>query len=250
MLWRISLTLRTTREFALKFLLTNDDGIDAPGLAALEDALGRATGDNALVTVAAPHRGYSGCGHLVTGAEPIEVEEVSPRRFKIHGAPADCTRLGVLECASDTQIVLSGINEGGNVGTDMFMSGTVAAVREAGWLGVPGVAISQYLCRPERNWEKTTQMAVLVLQKLLAEPITGKFFNVNLPDVDTPAEDIPMVQTFAEPKHLKVGYRKNENGHYCMNDTYRNRPRTPGSDVDVCFGGSISICEIPWTTNS
>ena len=230
----------------MKILLTNDDGIEAPGLVAMEDALARASGDKANATIAAPHRGYSGCGHLVTYIEPIRVEELSPSRFKVRGTPADCTRLGILECARGTELVLSGINEGANVGTDLWMSGTVAAVREAGWLGVPGVAISQYLCRPERDWDKTVQMAVRVLQKLLAEPIEQKFFNINLPDVDTPVDDIPIVQTFPEPKHLEVEYRKNEDGHYCMNDTYRNRPRTAGSDVDVCFGGSISVSEVPW----
>ncbi len=213
----------------------------------MQAALEQAMGDAAVPTVAAPHRGYSGCGHLVTYIEPIQVEEISQHRFKVHGTPADCTRLGVLECAPGTELVLSGINQGANVGTDLWMSGTVAAVREAGWLGVPGIAMSQYVNRPERDWKKTIQMAARVLRKLLAEPVGHKFFNVNLPDVDSPAEDIPIVQTFPEPKHLEIGYRKNEDGHYCMNDTYRDRPRTAGSDVDVCFGGSISISEILWT---
>ena len=124
-------------------LLTNDDGIDAPGLAALEGALSAL----ATVSVVAPQQCYSGCGHRVTSHHAVRVEQLAERRFKVHGTPADCTRLALAELAPDVDWVVGGINDGGNLGVDVLMSGTVAAVREASWLGKPGIAISQFARR-------------------------------------------------------------------------------------------------------
>lgn len=230
----------------MNFLLTNDDGIDAPGLQALESAVGLICGGEYECVVAAPYRGFSGCGHLVNYT-PIQVDNVAPGRFRVHAAPADCARLGLLEIAPETTCVLSGINEGGNLGVDIWMSGTVAAVREAGWLKTPGIAISQYCRRErERDWEKSARMAALVLEKLLSEPLGNFFYNVNLPDVDTKAESLEIAETFVEPQHIPISYRQEDDGSFHYTGDYRGRPRTPGSDVDICFGGNISVTKIAW----
>lgn len=226
----------------MHILLTNDDGIDAPGLAALQSV----TAAFARVTVVAPDRGYSGCGHTVTNHQPIRIEEVGERRYKVYGTPADCSRLGLAKLAPDVDMVLSGVNDGGNLGVDVYMSGTVAAIREAVWLGKPGIAFSQYVHRGrERNWKKSAQMAKKTLAYLQDKPPPdGTFWNVNFPDGETALDDLEIVQTLLEPRHLAVDYEQDADRGFVFRSDYRNRPRTKGSDVDVCFGGAIAVSAI------
>ena len=235
----------------MHILLTNDDGIDAPGLAALEQAVRQFAGADARLTVAAPHKGYSGCGHQVTCYEPIHVEEVGPQRYKVFGTPADCTRLGIRQLASDVDFVLAGVNAGGNLGVDVYMSGTVAAIREAVWLNKPGIAVSQYMRRDrERDWPRSAAMTVRVLEQLvewvLATPAgeVSEFWNANLPDVDTPVGELKIVDTIIEPLHMDVSFEQSGSEAWKYVGDYRGRPRTPGSDVSVCFGGDISVSKI------
>ena len=225
----------------MRVLLTNDDGIDAPGILALEAALD----EEFEVTVVAPHRSYSGCGHQVTYDQPLRVEELAPGRFKVFGTPADCVRLGVVELAPHVDWVLCGINAGANLGVDLVMSGTVAAAREATWLGKPSIALSQYMRRDvPRDWDRTQQLARLVLRELWTRSLaTDRFWNVNLPDDVRLAEQVPMKDTFPEPQHLDVTFRVVDNTFEYRGD-YRKRPRTPGSDVDSCFGGAVSISSV------
>src|SRR5207249_146420 len=124
----------------MKFLLTNDDGIDAEGLAALRaaaEAIGRSL-------VVAPSACHSGGGHQVTTHGPIRVCRRDEQCFVIEGTPADCVRVGLDRLAPETNWVLSGINHGGNLGADLYMSGTAAAVREGVLHGKPGIAVSHY----------------------------------------------------------------------------------------------------------
>src|SRR5690606_36482179 len=125
----------------MKFLLTNDDGYQADVIAALRAAVAT-RGENIVV---APSKSYSGCGHQITDKALILTENGGPGVHIIHGTPADCTRLGLLQLASDCDWVLSGINEGANLAGDIFMSGTAAAVREAAISGKKAIAFSQYL---------------------------------------------------------------------------------------------------------
>src|SRR5437762_3138960 len=124
----------------MNLLLTNDDGINAPGLEALLTAA-RTLGDPVVV---APAKPQSGVSHAVTWHEGVRIEPRGDKRFAIHGTPADCIRLGLLRLVPDAKWVLSGINHGANLGADVHYSGTVAAVREAVLHGWPGIAISYY----------------------------------------------------------------------------------------------------------
>src|SRR5262245_18020009 len=124
----------------MKILLTNDDGIDAPGIVTLHQ-IATQFGDSVIV---APHVALSGCSHQVTTDRPIRVTTLANNRHSIDGTSSDCVRIGLLQFATDVDWVLSGINDGGNMGVDVFMSGTVAAAREATLLGKKAVAISQY----------------------------------------------------------------------------------------------------------
>lgn len=233
---------------AMRYLLTNDDGIDAPGLAALEQTLYLTVGEETTkVSTVAPHEGYSGCGHLVNYREALRVHSFTDSRHMVVGAPADCTRIGVSQLAPETECVLAGINLGANLGVDVWMSGTVSAVREAGWMGVPGIAISQYFREDLAvDWEWSARAASRVLQEILSRGLGQSFWNVNLPAVKTSPQDLEIVDTFVEPQHLPIAYTRQPDGGYRYTGDYRSRPRTTGSDVDVCFGGGISMTEIAW----
>src|SRR5262249_57858395 len=122
----------------MKLLLTNDDGVFAPGL----EALAEAAAELGEVLVVAPASHLSGCGHRVTTHGPIRVEQVAPGRVAVDGTPGDCVRVALHDLMPDADWVLSGINHGGNLGADVHHSGTVAAAREAVLHGRPAIALS------------------------------------------------------------------------------------------------------------
>ncbi|MDQ3118116.1 MAG: 5'/3'-nucleotidase SurE [Verrucomicrobiota bacterium] len=226
----------------MKFLVTNDDGIDAPGLAALQSAA-RAFGDPVVVAPAGPQSGVS---HAVTWHEGVRIEPRGEQRFAIHGTPADCTRLGLMKLVPDAQWVLSGINHGANLGADVHYSGTVAAVREAVLHGWPGIAFSHYRKTGiEFDWSRAVKWIIPVLTNVMAKPIeAGLFYNVNLPLLSTGAADPEVVWCPLDPSPLPLNYRhEEESGLYYAGD-YNLRSRAPGADVEVCFGGRIAITAV------
>ena len=221
----------------MAFLLTNDDGIDAPGLQALWAVI---QGDGAIV---APDRQWSGCGHTTT-TSTIGVSSRSAQQYATTGSPADCVRLGLKHLYPDTQMVLSGINAGGNLGTDVYMSGTVAAVREGALQGIPGIAISQYKkANCDINWERSAQMAATAIVTLLARPLPrGGFWNVNLPHID--GDRTPQL-VFCSPckQPLPVEFEVDGN-RYRYSGRYSDPLRDAGADTDVCFSGNIAITQL------
>lgn len=224
----------------MKFLLTNDDGIDAPGLRLLAE-IARDFGE---VIVVAPDGVRSGCGHQVTNDRPLALTEVRPGEFACDGTPADCTRLGLRHIASNVDFVLSGVNDGGNLGIDVYMSGTVAAVREAVLLGTPGIALSQYVGRKDSvDWPSRASLLRNVLTQLLASPPPDGFWNVNFP-IWEPSQPHPkIVECRLDLNRHDVRFESHEDRwHY--RGIYRDRPRTDGHDVDVCFGGNIALTRL------
>jgi 5'-nucleotidase len=226
----------------LKLLLSNDDGIDAPGLAALR-AAAQPFGEAVVVAPAGPQSGMS---HAVTWERGVRLEERGSGNFAVHGTPADCARLGLLRVAPDTAWVLSGINHGGNLGADVYYSGTVAAVREAVLHGWPGIAFSHYLRSGiSLDWARATRWANRVLTDLLARPIEpGLFYNVNFPHLTADEPEPEIVFCPLDPHPLPLSYRHEENGNHIYDGVYSERRRTPGADVDTCFGGRIAVTEI------
>ncbi|MET0295187.1 MAG: 5'/3'-nucleotidase SurE [Phenylobacterium sp.] len=126
----------------MRILLTNDDGIHAPGLVALE-AIARALSDD--IWVVAPEWEQSGASRALTLAEPLRVRPIGERRFAVSGTPTDCVMLAITELieGGKPHLVLSGVNRGANLAEDVTMSGTVAGAIEAMAMGVPGIALSQ-----------------------------------------------------------------------------------------------------------
>jgi 5'-nucleotidase len=224
----------------MKFLLTNDDGFDAPGLAALREAV---AGLGELVVVA-PAEPQSGCSHQVTTGRPFRVRRHDDV-YVVEGTPADCVRVGLFHLAEGADWVLAGVNAGGNLGADVYVSGTVAAVREAALLGRPGVAVSHYRRRGEPfDWPRVVPWVRTVLADLLRRPTApGGFWNVNLPHLAPDADAPTAVECPLDPGPLPVRFRREEELFHYDGD-YHQRPRAAGSDVDVCFGGRIAVTRL------
>jgi 5'-nucleotidase len=171
----------------MNILLTNDDGIYAPGLAALEKEL-RELGD---VTVAAPMTEQSGVGHTITYLTPLIVHEVFDRAgqqterrrgWAVEGSPADCVKLGIVEfCPQRPDIVVSGINAGLNAGINVLYSGTVAAAIEGAFFDITSVAVSlEY--DDHMQFGRAAQIARQMIEQLLEKrPDDCRLFNLNIP---------------------------------------------------------------------
>jgi 5'-nucleotidase len=226
----------------MKILLTNDDGIDAPGLEALADAASSLGGEVVIVAPAEPH---SGCGHRVTTGRPLVVDDLAPGRFRVHGTPADCVRLALATLAPDVGLVLAGINEGGNLGADIHHSGTVAAAREAALHGRVAVAASQYHRRGTTiDWGLAAAWLEGVLASLRERPLSrGEFWNVNLPDLDPAAAPPAVVECGVDPSPFALAYDCTEAG-WRYGGNYHERPRIPEGDVATCFSGCIAVSRL------
>jgi len=220
-------------------VLTNDDGIDAPGLQALAKAVNR------KAVIVAPQQHQSGCSHQVTTNSLIQIERRSETAFGVAGMPADCVRIALAHLCQGVELVLSGINAGGNLGVDAYISGTVAAVREAAFYRVPAIAVSHYR-KPNQqiDWNMATRWTAEIIPKLLDLPCEpGTFWNVNLPHLksDAPMPEMVLCQPCTQP--LPAQYRVEGDSVHYVGD-YASRDRTPGSDVDVCFSGRIAVTQI------
>ena len=222
----------------MKLLLTNDDGFDAPGIAALAVAT-RGIGTAQIIAPVGPQ---SGCGHRVTTHAPVRVIGCGDGHFAVDGTPADCVLLGLNHLSGPVDWVVSGINAGGNLGIDTHHSGTVAAVRQAVFHGIKGVAVSQYIARGRSiDWDRAAQWTARVLRELFSRPIPPEtFWNVNLPHPGPDVEEPGIVYCQVDPSPQLIVYRE-ESGGWVYSGDYQGRPRRPGWDIDVCFGGRISV---------
>ena len=230
----------------MHFLLTNDDGIEAPGLA----ALARAVADFGTLQVVAPATSQSGVSHAMSDRSPLRVTaRPFPGVLQAHaveGRPADCARLGLTHYAPEADWVLAGINSGGNLGVDVYYSGTVAAAREAAILGRPAIAVSQFVRDPRTlDWERSGRWAAHVISQILVLPhVPGRFWNINLPHptddappqvVTVPLAIVPLDVRYHHDDHAEAGSVFHYRG------VYQSRPRRDGSDVDAVFAGQIAV---------
>ena len=216
-------------------ILTNDDGIDAQGIRALHAVTGG--------VIIAPREQHSACSHKVTLDAEIRVARRGDGEFCVDGTPADCARLAP-ELLDDTPaLLLSGINEGANLGHDTYLSGTVAAAREATAMGIPAISISQYRRGlAEVDWPRAQRLAEKAIAAVLERGHDGAgLWNINLPHPEdgTDAPEIVFCERCLLP--LPSVYRVNDGVYRHDGRRYHQRTRTPGSDVDVCFGGAIAV---------
>lgn len=178
----------------MRILVTNDDGVYAPGIRALAIALSKEHD----VLVAAPDAERSGQGHAFTIAVPLRAKEIplrgfSGRAFAINGTPVDCVKLGacnLMETPPD--MVVSGINSGANLGTDVLYSGTASAAMEGGILGIPSLAMSLASHTPS-DFSAAAEYAVRFVRYLAENPLPNAcILNVNVPNI--PLGDIKGVK--------------------------------------------------------
>jgi 5'-nucleotidase len=179
----------------VEILLTNDDGVFAPGLRALGKELKRLGN----VTVVAPALEQSGVGHSITLLEPMVVKTVDDEDgveigYSVEGSPADCVKLAICELLNrPPDLIVSGINAGSNAGINVLYSGTVAAAIEGAFFKITSIAVSLELAE-HYDYPHAARNAVKVIERILANhPTSGSLFNVNLP-----------AHSRGEPKGVKV----------------------------------------------
>ena len=174
----MTIDLETTR-----ILVTNDDGVNAEGIALLEKIARELSED---VWVVAPAAEQSGAGHSLSLHAPLRYKKVDERRFAVTGTPTDAVLLAVQEILKDKRpgLVLSGINRGSNLAEDVTYSGTVAAAMEATLLEIPAIALSNKMLDGEVNWDVPEKHAITVIRALTRMNWPhGTLMNVNFPSV-------------------------------------------------------------------
>lgn len=164
----------------MKILISNDDGVHAPGIQALADELA----EIAQVMVVAPDRNCSGASNSLTLTNPLRINSLDNGYISVNGTPTDCVHLAIRELYEDEpDIVVSGINAGANMGDDTLYSGTVAAAMEGRFLGLPAIAVS-LVGRKLQHYDTAAHYARVILQGLQQSPLPAdQILNVNVPDL-------------------------------------------------------------------
>jgi len=226
----------------MHILLTNDDGIFAPGLAAIYKQL-RDLGE---VVVVAPTDPQSGASHSVTFFEPLGCTKVEIEGlftgYGVHGSPADCVKLAVRQLHQKPfDLVVAGINNGANVGINVYYSGTVAAAMEAAFLGIPSVALS-LVFEPEMDFDRAARHCVAVLRQL-APLEAGDVINVNIPRLSRGKPKKPRVVPQAtggfEEYYIPQQNRASETVFQLAGGAFR--PEPIATDTSTLSEGHITI---------
>ena len=172
----------------MKILLSNDDGIWAPGIKLLEEI---ASGFSDNIVVIAPDSNRSGASHALTLAQPFRAEKRKENHYAIGGSPSDCIAYGLRYLWNKKEefpdVVLSGINSDSNVSEDIIYSGTVAAAREASLFGIPAIALSQQKQKDGSfNWDVAAKFGPILLKKFLSNlsAFPNLFININFPGIE------------------------------------------------------------------
>ena len=176
----------------MRILITNDDGINAPGLRVLESIATEIAGDDGEVWVVAPAFEQSGVGHCISYTHPTMLSQFGPRRFAAEGSPADCVLAGLYQVMKEAppDLVLSGVNRGNNAAENVLYSGTIGATMEAALQGIPAIALSQFYGPANRALEDQFEAArahgAALVRNLLDNGIWDQadyrlFYNVNFP---------------------------------------------------------------------
>jgi len=240
----------------MRILVTNDDGINAPGLKVLETIAHEVAGPDGEVWVVAPAFEQSGVGHCISYTHPTMIAKMGERRFAAEGSPADCVLAGVHDVMKDTppDLILSGVNRGNNSAENALYSGTLGAAIEGALQGIASIAISQYLgpanYTAENPFEASAKFGAEVVRKILAASPANNgdyklFYNVNVPPV-----------LAADVKGTRVATQGRREGTYFSVEPH-NAPSgrrflwarggnqqvatAPGSDAALNLDGYISV---------
>ena len=228
-----------------RILLSNDDGIEASGLKVLERIARSLSSD---VWVVAPETEQSAASHSLTLRVPLRIRNRSEQRFTVNGTPTDAVLLAVQHIMKDRKpdLVLSGINRGGNLGEDVTYSGTIAAAMEGTLLGVRSIALSQCVTHGEKTrWTTAEHHAGALIRKLVMLPWPkGVLLNVNFPDVS--AEKVVGVHATVQGRRKLGGEldeRRDPRGfpYYWIGAMRTEEPSRKGSDLAALNEGAISV---------
>lgn len=231
-----------------RILLTNDDGIDAPGLAVLEEIASELATE---VWVVAPEHDQSGVSHAVSLHHPLRVVQYGPRRYGINGTPGDCAVMGICHLMPNPpNLVLSGVNRGANLGVETVFSGTVGGAMTAMLVGVKAIALSQvWTDRNNVRWDTARRLAPGVIRRLLEIGWNAQVcLNVNFPD--RPAEEVGPLTITRQGTGLLQGMlvetRTDPRGipYHWLNFRRGARPQGPDADTDAIAAGRIAVTPI------
>ncbi|WP_319773658.1 5'/3'-nucleotidase SurE [Breoghania sp.] len=231
----------------MRILVTNDDGIHAPGLKAAE-AVARELSDQ--VWVVAPETDQSGVAHALSLNDPMRMRELGNNRFAVRGTPTDCVIMGVRHIMPEKpDLVISGVNRGHNIADDVTYSGTVAGAMEGTLLGIRSIALSQTfgIAGSDRvRFEVSEEFAPGLIRKILAKPgPQGTLYNINFPDC--PADQVKgtevTVQGRRNVEQLRVEPRADGRGipYYWLAFNRKRSDPAPGTDLHAIYNGKISV---------
>ena len=225
----------------INILVSNDDGVNAPGIIALSDALKAF----AKVLTVAPDRNCSGASNSLTLTNPLRINTLNNGYVSVNGTPTDCVHLAIRQlCKVDPDIVVSGINAGANMGDDTLYSGTVAAAMEGRFLGLPAIAIS-LVGKKLQHYQSAADYAARIVKNLLAHPIeSNQILNVNVPDL--PLEQIKGIKvTRLGARHKAEGMVKTQDPAgkdiYWLGPVGAEQDSGEGTDFGAVADGYVSI---------
>ncbi len=240
----------------MRILITNDDGINAPGLEVLAAIAADIAGPTGEVWTVAPAFEQSGVGHCISYTHPMMIAELGPRRYAAEGSPADCVLAALYDVMKDGRpdLVLSGVNRGNNAGENTLYSGTIGGAMEAALQGLPAIALSQFM-GPETAglddpFEAARAHGTAVVRKLLDHGLWDRedyrlFYNVNFPPVG--AGDVKGLKVAAQgyrkdtffgvEPHMSPGGRR----FLWVTGGPQHIATAPGTDVAALVAGYISV---------
>ena len=239
----------------MRILITNDDGIMAPGLSVLFDVASHLAGSDGEVWTVAPQSEQSGVGHCISYTKPVLVHQYGPRKFAVEGSPADCVLAGLNDLLPEPpDLVLSGVNKGNNSAENTVYSGTIGAAMEAALAGIPAIAMSQFYgpenAALDNSFEASAGHGVAAVKACLQAGFTrahdyALFYNVNFPPV--PVTGVLGMKSVAQ------GYRgdgafgahatnaPNGRKFLFMHGRPQQAPTQDGTDAAANLAGYVSI---------
>jgi len=240
----------------MRILITNDNGINAPGLKVVEAIAQDIAGPDGEVWVVAPAFEQSGVGHKISYTHPMLIAKMGPRRYATEGSPADCVIAGLYEILDGVRpdLVLSGVNRGNNSAENTLYSGTVGAAMEAALQGMRAIALSQYIGPRSHDMSDLFEPAIAhgtaVVRNLLENGLWTEddyrlFYNVNFPPV--PADEVLGTKVTAQGfrRHTAFGVEPHMSPSgrkfLWIKGGPQHMPTLPGTDAAANLDGYISI---------
>ena len=233
----------------MRILLTNDDGVNAPGLKVLETIAALFSDD---VWIVAPSEEQSGAGHSLTLTTPVRLRKLGERRFCVTGTPTDAVMMATSHLLKDDppQLILSGVNRGANLGEDVTYSGTVSAAMEGALAGIPSIALSQSYSKEglgdDVPFSAAAQWAERVLRPLIGRPQDHRtLININFPAL--PADEVRGIRTvrqgFRDYGRLRIVKRMDPRGYnyYWFGLGPMEHTPTHETDLEAVADGFVAV---------